>query len=126
MRLLVDSTFVIDYLRGDRDAFRRWQRAFEDGDEPVINEVVVCEVRAGLRSSEATTLEIFLEPVEFVQPPPAAALKAGEWRAACRSRGITLGLADALIAAAAWFDGAAILTRNARDFALTPVRVETY
>ncbi len=36
-----------------------------------------------------------------------------------------LSLPDALIAAAAE-DDAIVLTRNVRDFALTPVRVETY
>jgi predicted nucleic acid-binding protein len=40
--------------------------------------------------------------------------------------GRTLGLADALIAAAAFADNAAVLTRNTRDFALTPVRLVTY
>jgi predicted nucleic acid-binding protein len=35
-------------------------------------------------------------------------------------------LADALIAAAAYVMNAAVLTRNQRDFALTPIRVETY
>jgi len=35
-------------------------------------------------------------------------------------------LADALIASAAVAIDAAVLTRNVRDFALTPVRVETY
>ena len=37
-----------------------------------------------------------------------------------------LSLADALIAAAADVADAAVLTRNIRDFAMTPVRIETY
>jgi predicted nucleic acid-binding protein len=37
-----------------------------------------------------------------------------------------LSLADALIAAAADASDAAVLTRNVRDFAMTPVRIETY
>lgn len=36
------------------------------------------------------------------------------------------GIADALIASSAEAVGAAVLTRNVRDFALTPVRVLTY
>ncbi len=51
---------------------------------------------------------------------------AGSWREVARSRGRHLSLADALIAAAAHDADAAVLTRNVRDFALTPVRVETY
>jgi predicted nucleic acid-binding protein len=37
-----------------------------------------------------------------------------------------LSLADALIAAVADALGASVVTRNVRDFALTPVRVERY
>ena len=126
MRLLVDSSFVIDYLAGDPGASARWRRAFEEGDEPVVTEVVVCEVRTGLRPDEEPVLRAFLAPVEFVQPGPETALAAGRWRREARAAGRSLSLADALIAAAAEAVGAAVLTRNVRDFGLTPVRVETY
>ena len=126
MRILADSAFVIDYLAGDPEAAARWRTVFEEGDEPIINEIVVCEVGTGLKPWEVSDFEAFLEPVEFVQPGPDAALLAGRWRAAARAVGRTLGPADALIAAAAFTDNAAILTRNTRDFALTPVRLVTY
>ena len=126
MRLLLDSAFVIDVLAGVPEAIRRQQLLFEEGDEPFVNEIVVCEVRAGLRYVDVRELETLLEPIEFVQPGPEAAMAAGEWRRLAHERGFHLSLPDALIAAAADAIGAAVLTRNARDFALTPVRVETY
>jgi predicted nucleic acid-binding protein len=126
MRILADSAFVIDYLNGMPEAAARWRTVFEEGDEPTFNEVVVAEVRTGLKPWEVADLEAFLEPVEFVQPGIDAALLAGRWRAEARAVGRTLGLADALIAAAAYADNAAVLTRNTRDFALTPVRLVTY
>jgi predicted nucleic acid-binding protein len=51
---------------------------------------------------------------------------AGQWRAEVRDSGRTLGLPDALIAAAAFHLGGGVVTRNERDFSLTPVRIETY
>lgn len=126
MRLLVDSAFVIDYLKNDIGAVTRWAEVFGRGDDPLINEIVVCEVRAGVREREVLALETFLEPVEFVQPGPDHALLAGRWRAEARALGRSLSLADALIAAAADAVDAAVLTRNVRDFAMTPVRIETY
>jgi predicted nucleic acid-binding protein len=126
MRLLLDASFLIDHLRGDEGAVRRWADIFRNGDDPFVNEVVVCEVQAGLRPEDRAVLETFLGPVEFVQPGPAAALIAGRWRWEARERGATLSLADALIAAAAQALDCAVLTRNVRDFALTPVAVETY
>lgn len=126
MRLMLDSAFVIDVLAGVPEAVRRQQLLFEEGDEPFVNEIVVCEVRAGLRYVDVRELETLLEPIEFIQPGPEAAMAAGEWRRLARERGYGLSLPDALIAAAADAIGAAVLTRNLRDFALTPVRVETY
>ena len=126
MRILADSSFVIDYLNGEPAALARWRMAFEEGDEPIINEIVVCEVSTGLKPWEVRDFAAFLEPVELIQPGTDTALLAGQWRVEARTAGRTLGLADALIAAAAFSDNAAILTRNTRDFALTPVRLVTY
>jgi len=126
MRLLLDSAFVIDVLAGVPEAAKRQRQLFEEGDEPFVNEIVVCEVRAGLRDVDVDELEALLEPVEFIQPGPDSAMSAGEWRRQAHERGHSLSLPDALIAAAAQAIDAAILTRNVRDFALTPVRIETY
>jgi predicted nucleic acid-binding protein len=126
MNLLLDSTFIIDVLNGDAGSARRWRQLFADGDNPVTCEIVVCEVRSGLLEDEVGHLSAFLEPVEFVQPSVSSALLAGGWRMAARSRGRTLSLADALIAAAAEAVGGAVLTRNTRDFALTPVPIASY
>jgi len=125
-RLVLDASFVIDHLRGDTGAVQRWRRVFEDGEMAFIGEVAVCEVRTGLREADEPLLVAFLEPIEFVQPGPIHALTAGRWRASARARGWALSLPDALIAACADSLDAAVLTRNTRDFALTPVRVETY
>lgn len=125
-RYLLDSTFLIDMLRGDVAARVRFRRLFEDGDEPVVNEVVVCEVATGSAQHPDPDLAALLEPIEFVQPGPGAPILAGQWRIDARHRGHQLSLADALIAVAAHDADAALLTRNVRDFAHLPVIVETY
>jgi predicted nucleic acid-binding protein len=126
MRLVLDSTFVIDHLRGEPAAAKRFQRIFEDGDDPIVTEVVVCEVRTGLLPEDEVYLDDFLEPMEFVQPGVEVAKAAGRWRAELRRRGLTLSLGDALIAATAESLGATVVTRNVRDFAQIPVQIETY
>jgi predicted nucleic acid-binding protein len=126
VRLLLDSAFVIDVLAGVPEATRRQRLIFEAGDEAFVNEIVVCEVRAGLRAEDAVELATLLEPIEFIQPGPDSAMLAGEWRMDAHERGYSLSLPDALIASAAQAIDAAVLTRNVKDFALTPVRVETY
>ena len=126
VRLVLDSTFLIDHLRGVEAAVERLARIVGDGDEPLVTEVVVCEVRAGLRAADERYFVALLEPMEFVQPGPESALLAGRWRAEIHAGGRALSLADALIASAAHALGAAVVTRNVRDFSLTPVPVETY
>ncbi|MFN8518315.1 MAG: PIN domain-containing protein [Chloroflexota bacterium] len=126
MRYMLDSTFLIDHLRADAAALARFEKMFQDGDEPIVVDVVVCEVATGAPSHPDPDLTALLEPVEFVQPGPDAALLAGEWRATARRGGHQLSLPDALIAAAAHAVDAVVLTRNLHDFALTGARVEAY
>jgi len=126
VQLVLDSTFLIDHLRGDPDAVQRLREIVEHGDDPLVTEIVVCEVRAGLRPDAEPAFAALLEPMEFVQPGVETAIAAGRWRADLYRRGWTLSLGDALIGAVAATLGATVLTRNAKDFALMPVSVEVY
>lgn len=126
MRVMLDSSFLIDHLRGDPAAIERFGRLFEDGDEPLLNLVVVCEVGVGLLSRDERAFRSIITASEFIQAGPDAARDAGRWRREAKRRGGHLSLSDALIASEAHHSGAAVLTRDIRDFALTPVRIETY
>lgn len=123
---LLDTSFVIDYWRGLPEATSRMEELLEAGAAFFVNEIVVCELFTGLRPAEAEKARRFLQPIEFVQPGPQTAAMAGRWRAEASDRGRALHLADSLIAAAAEAAGAAVLTRNIRDFGVTPVPVESY
>lgn len=124
-RYVLDTSFLIDHLRGDPAAVERFARMFDVGDEAIVNEIVSCEAWTGAPAAGDPALAALMNAVEFVQPGPAAAELAGRWRQEARERGHVLSLPDALIAAAADPD-AIVLTRNVRDFSLTPARVETY
>ena len=125
-RYLLDATFLIDYMRDDLAAVERFALFFVHGDDVLVSEICVCEARYGLRPAQVDDFEQMLHPIEFVRPGPDSAMTAGRWRAEARERGRTLSLSDALIAAAAAASEAIVLTRNVRDFSLTPVRVEAY
>jgi predicted nucleic acid-binding protein len=126
VRYLLDTTFVIDHLRGDPIAVKRFDELVANGDEPFVCDVVACEAWTGAHDDTDVELTRLLRFVEFVQAGRDQAHRAGRWRADARRRGWTLSAQDALIAATANAIDAAVLTRNGRDFALTPVVVETY
>ena len=126
MRYLLDASFAIEYLRARPEATARMERLLADGDEVYLNDVVVCELMSGARPGEELALAAFIRAAEFVQPGPEVAAMAGRFRAGARRSGRGLGVPDALIAACADALAATVLTMNARDFALTPVPIETY
>lgn len=126
MRYLLDTTFVIDHLRGDPVAVARLARLVDNGDEPFVCDVVACEAWSGAHDDDDHDLVALLRFVEFVPAGPEQARRAGRWRADARRRGWQLSAPDALIAASAESLDAAVLTRNVRDFALTQARVESY
>lgn len=123
---MLDTTFVVDHGRNVPAAVERLREIYEDGDDPLVTSVVVSEAWVGSRLPDDPDLELFMRYLEYIHPGPETARLAGLYRADATRRGFTLGLADALIAAVAVHLGATVLTRNVRDFALTPVRVETY
>ena len=126
MRLMLDASFLIDHMRDDPRAVAEFARIFADGDEPLVNMIGVCEVATGLRPADSRRFAALVGAMEFVQAGPAAAEDAGRWRLAARQAGSALSIGDAIIAAEAHHSGAAVLTRNVRDFASTPVQVLTY
>ncbi len=70
MRYVLDTTFVIDHLRDDPAALRRFATIFEDGHEVFVNEIVVCEAWTGAHLIGDPDLEALLQVIEFVQPAP--------------------------------------------------------
>ena len=125
-RYLLDATFLIDHLRGAPEVVRRFREMNESGDESIVTDITVAELWSGRRIGAEPEIERFLRYIEYVHPGPDTARLAGEWRAEARAIGRTVGVPDALIAATAYHQEAAVLTRDVRDFALMPVRVETY
>lgn len=125
-RYLLDTTFIVDHLRGSPAAVQRLRQIVDQGDLAFVNDIVTAEAWAGAPSEDDRSLANLLAFLEFIAAGPTHAKTAGRWRARSRAAGRDIGTADALIAACADDSDAAVLTRNVRDFALTPVRVETY
>lgn len=122
-RLLLDSTVLIDSLRG-RPAAGRVAGLRRMGTEPWVCVVSVEEIWRGLRPGEEPHARRLFNGLRLAPLGTAEGIRAGSWRRSFAERGITLHQADCLIAAAATSIGAALATANIEDFPMTEISLE--
>jgi predicted nucleic acid-binding protein len=123
VRLLLDSTTLIDALRG-RPAADRLRSARRRGDEPWVCAITVEEIWRGLRPGDEPAVRRLFRGLRCAPLGVAEGERAGTWRREFARRGITLHQADCLIASAAVGIGATLATGNPADFPMDGLVVE--
>ena len=124
-RLLLDSTVLIDALRG-RPAAGRIAGLRRTGTEPWICAISVEEIWRGVRTDEEPVVRRLFNGLRVAPLGVAEGIRAGTWRRLFAARGVTLHQADCLIAAAAITIGASLATGNADDFPMAELTVEPW
>lgn len=122
-RLVLDSTVLIDALRG-RPAGDRLRALRRQGVEPWVCAVSIDEIWRGFRSSEEPIARRLVGALRLAPIGAAEAERSGRWRRDFALRGITLHQGDCLIAAAAVGVGAALATANLADFPMPELDVQ--
>ena len=122
-RLLLDSTVLIDALRG-HPAGPRLIRLRRRGVEPWVCAISVEEIWRGLRPGEEGAARRLFNGLRLAPIGVAQGMQAGIWRRTYAEQGVTLHQTDCLIAAAAEGIGATLATANVRDFPMQEVLVE--
>lgn len=118
MTLLIDTSVLIDHLRGDAAAHAALRTARVDG-RLHASEITRVEVLAGMRSREATPTLALLDSLTWHPLTTHLSEIAGELgRRWLRSH--RLDAADLVIAATAIDIGAGLLTRNVKHFPMFP------
>lgn len=120
---VLDSTVLIDYLRG-RPAVARVAALREAGDVAATTAVNVDEVVRGLRPAEEHAARSLFDGLIVLPTGRRAGWQAGEWRRLFAARGITLYQTDCLVAATALVHKASLVTGNPRDFPMDGLAVE--
>jgi predicted nucleic acid-binding protein len=122
--VLVDTTVVIDLLRG-RDAVTARLRALRGaGDSGYVCAITVEETVRGLHPREREAAERLFSGLRIALLGEREGWQAGEWRRQYAARGRTLAQADCLIAAAALGIGGRLATANKKDFPMPELTVE--
>lgn len=122
--VLLDTTVLIDLLRGRSGAIGRLRRLREEGDLAFVCAVSAEEIGRGVRAGEEPGAEQLLAGLRPAILGPADGWIAGEWRRRFAARGRTLSQADGLIAAAALALGGRLATGNPKDFPMSELHVE--
>ncbi len=123
MRVLLDTTVLIDALRG-RPAAERVRGLRDQGHVPWISPINVEEVLRGAQKNEEPVVLRFLEGMRLVTLSQEEGIRAGRWRREHARKGVTLSQADCLIAAAAIGVGARLATGNPKHFPREGLDVE--
>lgn len=121
---LLDTTVLIDYLRGHAEVRARLHALLEEGHELAVCAVSVAEVFAGLREKDRDATTRFLSTLKYFDLSFDVARVAGEYQYAFARRGRALKLTDVLIGATALAQDTSLLTNNVKDFPLPGLRVE--
>ncbi len=123
-RVLLDTSVLIDALRGRPVAAERVLALRRNRDIALGCAVNVEEVVRGLRPSEVESAGRLLAGLRIVRLGRVEGMLAGRWRREYAQVGITLSQSDCLIAAAARSADAVLATGNPRHFPMPDVTVQ--
>ena len=122
-RLLLDSTVLIDALRG-RAAAGHIAGLRRRGVEPWTSAISVEEIWRGLLPRDEAPARRLVGALRLAPLGTTEGIRAGTWRREYARQGVTLHQADCLIAAAAVTIGASLATANVDDFPMAELVVE--
>jgi len=117
--LLLDTTVLIDVLRGRENSRALLAKLLEGGHTLATSAINLGEVYSGMRPEEEKQTEIFLNSLDCYPITVAIAKRAGKLKASWAQKGKTLSLADMVVAATALENSLTLMTDNRKDFPLT-------
>jgi len=119
---LVDTDIAIDFLRQRGYAQKLLENWAGEG-LLAISTLTHLEIYQGMKPGEERATNAFLDGLISVVVDVPIARRAGTMLGELRSKGMTLGIADAIIAATALQFGAPLLTNNVEHYPFPNLRV---
>lgn len=116
MPVLLDTTVLIDVLRGRPGTIERLRSLRRRTGVPYTTAINVEEIHRGLRANEKSTADQLFDGLRILEIGRQQGEIAGQWRRDHATSGITLAQADCLIAAAAVTIAAPLATGNPKHF----------
>jgi predicted nucleic acid-binding protein len=123
MKLLLDTSILIDVLRRKKQRNEWLAELVRNGHTLATTTLNIAEIYAGMRPAEETRTEALLGGLQVHELNGTSARLAGQFKNTWARKGHTLSLADAIVAAIAIERGCALLTDNRKDFPMTEVQL---
>lgn len=123
MKLLLDTSILIDVLRLKNQRSELLAKLVREGQTLCTTTLNIAEIYAGMRPAEEARTEALLSGLEVYELNGASARLAGKLKNTWARKGHTLALADMIVAALAIERGCALLTDNRKDFPMPEVRL---
>lgn len=120
MRHLLDSDVLIWVLRGKTAAVDFVTQLLKN-EAPFISSLAVYEIWSGAKKNEETAIDEFLSAFPVLAVTPEIARQGASYYREFRTRGVTISVADALIAATARVHQLVLVSQNQRDFPMTDI-----
>ena len=119
---LIDTDIAIDYLRR-RDYAQKLLEYWAGEGLLAISTLTHLEIYQGMKTGEEGATNAFLDGLISVVVDIPIARRAGSMLGELRSKGVTIGIADAIIAATALHFGAPLLTNNLEHYPFPNLKV---
>ena len=119
---LLDTDIVIDFLRR-RDYARKLLENWAGEGLLAISTLTHLEIYQGMKGGEEKATNVFLDGMISVAVDVPIARRAGSILGELRSKGVTIGIGDAIIAATALQVSAPLLTNNVEHYPFTDLKI---
>lgn len=129
--MLLDTSFLIDLMHGDRDAVEKARQLETDLIQQRLSSMTLFELYYGIAratdsASEREQVEQVLASKPIHPADTAVMRKAGELAGELQTDGSPVGDGDVIVGATADIVAEPVLTRNVEDFERLGVSIETY
>ena len=119
--MILDTTLIVDLLRGDSDAAQRVELLRRERRSQKISSITVLEIYEGVSRSDATQEDAeqvlgVLDSKSVVDADTTVMRKAGKLSGDLINRGCRIDREDCVIAATALLHDEPVLTRNTAHF----------
>jgi len=123
-KYLLDTTTIIDHLRGNKKVNSYLERIGQRGDIAGCCCINIAETYAGMRKKEKEKTGKFIESLYYFEVTKEVAKLAGELRQKYFKKGKTLATTDVIITATAMTYNLILITKNVKHYPFSELKIE--